>query len=99
MSDPNQEIPKNVPEGFFTTELYEKLHRAGTQYDGHVTNGSLSSTYATVLAYLDDFCSSVKADLKAAGDFGRFDEPGTYGEYIAIEVLKKVREKYDPRIS
>jgi hypothetical protein len=75
-------------------ELDEKLHQAGIQYDGHVTNGSLLKLRETVLAYMEDFISAVKADLKAAGDFGRFDNEDEYGEYVAIEILKKVKEKY-----
>lgn len=80
-------------------ELREALHKAGTTFDGHVTNGSMEAQVKVVGEYLEEFFASLKAELKAAGDFGLFKEelPSVdrpYPEYVAIEVLKKVREKY-----
>lgn len=81
--------------------LREALQEAATKFDGrpgelpgHVTNGSMEAQVKVIREYLDEFVQEVKSRLKTAGDFGRFDEPGQYGEYVAIEILKKVREKY-----
>jgi len=84
---------KAVVSGTCSTPFIEKLHRAGTRYDGHVTNGSLEAQTQVISELLREF----KSELKVAGDFGLFkddlnhdDRP--YPEYVCIEVLKKFAE-------
>jgi len=79
--------------------LKEELHRAGTVFDGHVTNGSLEAQVQVVNEWLDDFVQEVKNQLKVAGDFGKFEEheineEALLPEYVAIEIMKKVKESY-----
>lgn len=82
----------------------EELHSAATKFDGHVTNGSLEAQVQVVQNYLEEIFKSLIGELKTAGDFGLFRdhecikdeylETLPLPEYIAIEVLKKAREKY-----
>lgn len=69
--------------------MKEELHKAGTTFDGHVTNGSLDAQIKVV----GEFLREVKSELKAAADFGEFEDPNKYPEYVAIEVLKRTANK------
>jgi len=74
--------------------LREELSDAGFTFDGHVTNGSLEAQVAVFKRHLQEFVQQVKSELKTAGDFGKFDDNECYGEYIAIEILKRAEEKW-----
>jgi hypothetical protein len=69
--------------------MREELHKAGTTYDGHVTNGSIESQ----MKVLKEFLLKIKSELKVAADFGEFENKGKYPEYVAIEILKRVANK------
>ena len=79
--------------------LREELHAAANKFDGHVTNGSIIEQEKVVRAYLDEFVNFLKGELKTAGDFGMFEmevseDFPAYPEYIAIETIKKARDKW-----
>ena len=91
------EIPKEMKfAGNPNDKIRELLHKAGIQWDGHVTNGSLEAQVQVIAEWFDAFVQEVKNQLKVAGDFGEFDhfDGDEYGEQIAIRILKKVRESY-----
>lgn len=79
-------------------EFKDRLHEAGALFDGHVTNGSLAAQVEVVRDLVQEFAKSIRSELKAAGDLGRFreelkDEDRPYPEYVAIEMVKKVEEQ------
>jgi hypothetical protein len=86
---------------FEKEQFKEALYNAGSTFDGHVTNGSIDAQMQLIenkiRKELQTFALNLKAELKAAGDFGRFDlssDAVCYPEYTAIEVLKEVGKKY-----
>lgn len=78
------------------TELRDQLHKAGVYADDHVTNGSLDAQDTVITQFLTELFKSIRAELKAAGDFGEFDhfDGDEYGEQVAIRIVKRVEESY-----
>lgn len=78
----------------------ERLHEAGTKFDGrpgelpgHVTNGSLEAQMELVMELLRE----IKAEFRTAGEFGEFDndeKADIYPETIAINILKDTVRKH-----
>lgn len=84
-------------------EVKEQLHKTGTTYDGHVTNGSIEAQVRyvekLVRQELQAFALNLKSALKCAADFGHFEDnderPVPYPENVAIEVLKELGKAYN----